>query len=111
MPGVQEQELLNHEEQEYDHRPLRVLEVLQYLPQAHGPQGNEVVSSRIRSEAFPTSFRITGGVSSTVKLSVSKTELLGSNPSSPASLPGSLFSPGTGSPTACYCWKTPFPRA
>src|ERR1700686_3279512 len=46
------------------------------------------------SEAFSTSFRITGGVSSTVKLSVSKTELLGSNPSSPASLPGSLFSPG-----------------
>src|ERR1700689_2205155 len=28
---------------------------------------------------------VTGGVSSTVKLSVSKTELLGSNPSSPAS--------------------------
>src|SRR5713226_1690448 len=35
------------------------------------------------------SFRTTGGVSSTVKLSVSKTELLGSNPSSPASLSGS----------------------
>src|SRR5260370_31954513 len=41
---------------------------------------------------FPTSFRTTGGVSSTVKLSVSKTELLGSNPSSPASLPGTLQS-------------------
>ena len=84
MPGVQEQELLNDEEQEDDHRPPRVLKVLQYLPQAHGSQGNEVVSSRIRSEAFPTSFRITGGVSSTVKLSVSKTELGGSNPSAPA---------------------------
>src|SRR5260370_32052338 len=95
MPGVKEQEQLNDEKQEDAHWPPRVLEVLQYLPQTHGSQGNEVVSSRIRSEAFPTSFRITGGVSSTVKLSVSKTELLGSNPSSPASLPGSLFSPGT----------------
>jgi hypothetical protein len=47
MPGVQEQELLNDEEQEDDHRPPRVLEVLQYLPQAHRPQRNEVVSSRI----------------------------------------------------------------
>jgi hypothetical protein len=47
VPGVQEQELLNHEEQEDDHGPSGVLEVLQYLPQAHGSQGNEVVSSRI----------------------------------------------------------------
>jgi hypothetical protein len=42
VPGVQKQELLNDEEQEDDHWPPRVLEVLQYLPQAHGPQGNEV---------------------------------------------------------------------
>ena len=33
----------------------------------------------------PPSSLQSGGVSSTVKLSVSKTELLGSNPSSPAS--------------------------
>jgi hypothetical protein len=48
MPGVQKQELLNNEEQKDDHRPPRVLEVLQYLPQAHGSQGNEVVSNRIK---------------------------------------------------------------
>jgi hypothetical protein len=42
VPGVQEQELLNHEEQEDDHRPSGVLEVLQYLPQAHGSQRDEV---------------------------------------------------------------------
>jgi hypothetical protein len=44
---LQKQELLNDEEQEDDHRPPRVLEVLQYLPQAHGSQGNEVVSGGI----------------------------------------------------------------
>jgi hypothetical protein len=32
VPGVQEQELLDDEEQEDDHRPSGVLEVLQYLP-------------------------------------------------------------------------------
>jgi hypothetical protein len=48
VPGMQEPELLNDEEQEDDYRPPRVLKVLQYLPQAHGAQGNEVISSRIR---------------------------------------------------------------
>jgi hypothetical protein len=43
VSDVQEQELLNHEEQEDDHGPSGVLEVLQYLPQAHGPQRDEVV--------------------------------------------------------------------
>jgi hypothetical protein len=42
MSGVQEQELLDDEEQEDDHGPARVLEVLQHLPQAHGPQRDEV---------------------------------------------------------------------
>jgi hypothetical protein len=42
VPGLQKQELLNDEEQEDDHRSPRVLEVLQYLPEAYGSQGNEV---------------------------------------------------------------------
>jgi hypothetical protein len=42
MYGVQEQELLDDEEQEDDHGPSGVLEVLQHLPQAHGPQRDEV---------------------------------------------------------------------
>jgi hypothetical protein len=41
---VQEQELLDDEEQEDDHWPPGVLEVLQHLPQAHGPQRDEVSS-------------------------------------------------------------------
>jgi hypothetical protein len=40
---VQKQELLDDEEQEDDHGPARVLEVLQYLPQAHGPQRDQVI--------------------------------------------------------------------
>jgi hypothetical protein len=32
VPGLQEPELLHDEEQEDDHRPSGVLEVLQYLP-------------------------------------------------------------------------------
>jgi hypothetical protein len=39
---VQGAQLLNDEEQEDDHRPSGVLEVLQALPQAHGAQGNKV---------------------------------------------------------------------
>jgi hypothetical protein len=84
---VQEQELLDDEEQEDDHWPARVLEVLQYLPQAHGSQRDEVTGFQLSAVSFELKAR-PGGVSSTVKLSVSKTELLGSNPSSPASLPG-----------------------
>src|SRR6185437_7764509 len=42
MPHLQEQELLHHQEQEDDHGPPRVLQVLQHLPQAHGTQGNQV---------------------------------------------------------------------
>jgi hypothetical protein len=42
VPGLQKQELLNDEEQEDDHGPPRVFEVLQYLPEAYGSQGNEV---------------------------------------------------------------------
>jgi hypothetical protein len=42
VSGLQKQELLNDEEQEDDHGPSRVLEVLQYLPEAYGSQGNEV---------------------------------------------------------------------
>ena len=66
---------------------LEFLEILQYVPEAHGPQGNEVAKGygaggQAMTSAFSQKF---GGVSSTVKLSVSKTELLGSNPSSPAS--------------------------
>ena len=53
MYGVQEQELLDDEEQEDDHRPAGVLEVLQYLPQAHGPQRDEVSYSRERGTASP----------------------------------------------------------
>jgi hypothetical protein len=45
MPHLQEPELLHHEEQEDDHRPPRVLKVLQHLPQAHGTQRDEVTSS------------------------------------------------------------------
>jgi hypothetical protein len=45
---LQKQELLNDEEQKDDHWTSRVLEVLQYLPQAYGPQRNEVISIRIR---------------------------------------------------------------
>ena len=45
VSDLQEQELLHHEEQEDDHRSARVLKVLQYLPQAHGPQRDEVRSS------------------------------------------------------------------
>jgi hypothetical protein len=87
MPHMQEPELLHHEEQEDDHRPPRVLKVLQHLPQAHGAQRDEVrapLASAVGTSLKPTA---PGGVSSTVKLSVSKTELLGSNPSSPASFP------------------------
>jgi hypothetical protein len=39
---MQGAELLDDEEQEDDHWPPGVLEVLQSLPQAHRPQGNEV---------------------------------------------------------------------
>jgi hypothetical protein len=39
---VQGAELLDDEEQEDDHWPSRVQEVLQPLPQAHAAQGNEV---------------------------------------------------------------------
>ena len=42
----------------------------------------------IQPSAMSEKLTAPGGVSSTVKLSVSKTELLGSNPSSPASFPG-----------------------
>ncbi len=57
----------------------RVFEVLQPLPQAHGPQGNQVAAA---SSKDVEGYR---GVSSTVKLLVSKTGLGGSNPSAPAS--------------------------
>src|SRR5690242_3886419 len=90
MPRVQGAELLDDEEQEDDHRPSRVQEVLQPLPQAHGAQGNQV--SRAPDVAHHR------GVSSTVKLSVSKTELGGSNPSAPAILlPGTAGKPRAGS--------------
>jgi hypothetical protein len=42
VPGLQEPELLHDQEQEDDHGSARVLEVLQYLPQAHGAQRDEV---------------------------------------------------------------------
>jgi hypothetical protein len=42
VSGLQKQELLNDEEQKDDHGPPGVFEVLQYLPEAHGSQGNEV---------------------------------------------------------------------
>ena len=86
MPHLQEPELLHYQEQEDDHRPPRVLKVLQHMPQAHGAQRDEVrapLASAVGNEL--ESRQLLGGVSSTVKLSVSKTELLGSNPSSPAS--------------------------
>jgi len=41
---VQKQELLDDEEQEDDHWPPGVLEVLQYLPQAHGSQRDQVTA-------------------------------------------------------------------
>ena len=93
VSGVQEPELLHHQEQEDHHRPSRVLQVLQHVPQAHRAQRDEVRAAPGRSfqplagRQEPGAKRSFGGVSSTVKLSVSKTELLGSNPSSPASFP------------------------
>src|SRR5437588_2848414 len=68
---LQEPELFDHEEQEAYDWSLGVPEVLQHLPQAYVAQRNQVNRSR--------------GVSSTVKLPVSKTGLGGSNPSAPAS--------------------------
>jgi hypothetical protein len=41
---VQGAELLDDEEQEDDHGPSRVLEVLQPLPQAPATQGNEITA-------------------------------------------------------------------
>jgi hypothetical protein len=52
MPRVQEQKLLDDEEQEDDHGPSGVLEVLQYLPQAHGPQRDEVIAFGRQLQAF-----------------------------------------------------------
>ena len=42
MPGVQEPELFDDEEQEDDHGSPGVLKVLQHLPQAHASQRDEV---------------------------------------------------------------------
>jgi hypothetical protein len=42
VPGLQKPELFDHEEQEDDYGPSGVLEVLQHVPQAHGPQRDEV---------------------------------------------------------------------
>jgi hypothetical protein len=42
VPGVQEPELLNGQEQAQDHRAPRDEQVLSFLPQAHAAQGNEV---------------------------------------------------------------------
>ncbi len=71
--GVQEPELLDHQEPEDNAGSLGVQQVLPEVPETYAAQGSEVVRK----------FR---GVSSTVKLPVSKTGLGGSNPSAPARL-------------------------
>jgi len=47
---VQGAQLLNDEEQEDDHWPSRVQEVLQALPQAPGAQGNEVETTVVSEQ-------------------------------------------------------------
>jgi hypothetical protein len=59
MSDLQEPELLYDEEQEDDHRPPGVLEVLQYLPQAHGPQRDEVSTTAAKALS-ERGFRDTG---------------------------------------------------
>jgi hypothetical protein len=51
VSGVQGAQLLDDEEQEDDHGPARVLEVLQSLPQAYRTQRDEI--SQFLTEATP----------------------------------------------------------
>jgi hypothetical protein len=91
VSGMQEPELFDDQEQEDDDGSFGVLEVLQYVQAAHGPQRDQVGTGRpggvlVGLAAGRGELPHHRGVSSTVKLSVSKTELLGSNPSAPASI-------------------------
>jgi hypothetical protein len=94
---VQGAQLHNDEEQEDDHWPSGVREVLQALPLPPEAQRNEVreqgkgtreqkaAASASNYSLIPVPFSLAfRGVSSTVKLSVSKTELESSNLSAPA---------------------------
>jgi hypothetical protein len=46
VPGLQEPELLDDEEQEDHDRPSRVQEVLQHVPEAHAAQRDQVAGIR-----------------------------------------------------------------
>jgi hypothetical protein len=89
---LQRAQLLNDQEPEDDSGPDRAEEVLQALPEAHAAQRSEVIEDfRLKILDLPICnlksaiFNEDRGVSSTVKLPVSKTGLGGSNPSAPAS--------------------------